>query len=200
MEAIDAELQKFLEDDLNRYISKNIDELGDVSAILKDIEEGPPVLQFEQSSGIYETDSLQIDTANFKQGNKIIITKLTTIHNLIKTMLDCYKQNIFYYNFLIKQIENDIVIIQQLMREYKTQYQNVVKHFITYTILNNQSMCYSAVCAIFRILVQNFQSLHTYNVNPNVYDLMENKQLIIHGIGCKDNITMIVYALHPILK
>jgi len=68
MEAIDAELQQFLENDLNRHISKNIDDLGDVSAILKDIEEGPSVLQSEQSS-IYEpqTDSLRIDTSNLNK-------------------------------------------------------------------------------------------------------------------------------------
>jgi hypothetical protein len=202
MEAIDAELQQFLENDLNRHISKNIDDLGDVSAILKDIEEGPSVLNCDSRYGIYElqTNSLRIDTANFKQGNKSISTQLTNTHNLIKKMLDCYKQNIFYYNSLIKQIQEDMVIIQQMMCAYKTLYENVVKHFINDTILNNQIMNYSAVCAIFTILVQNFHSLHTYNVNPNLYNLMSNKQLITHGIGCKDNITMIVYALQPILK
>ena len=147
-----------------------------------------------------ETDSQQIDTANFKQGNKSISTQLTNTHNLIKKMLNCYKQNIFYYNSLIKQIHADMVIIQQMLCSYKTLYENVVKHFITTTILNNQIMNYSAVCTIFTILVQNFESLRTYNVNSNLYFLMENKQLITHGVGCKDNITMIVYALQPILK
>ena len=146
MTSLGEELTKFLEASLDEKLQPRpepppiMHDLGKYYNIIFDTPT-PDHTDIYDSS----TDTSRVCKDHFIRGTKMILSKLTGLEALIKTMKFWYEHDIDTYTAIMVEIELDIETIQTMMRSYETLYKNVVKHFSSDAILNQQRMTYTSV-------------------------------------------------------